>query len=295
MPVGCGPSGNTWPRCPPHAAHITSVRTMPKRRVRLLVDRVLARRRVEGRPAAAGVVLRIRAEELGAATGAAVRPGSKTWSYSPVNGRSVPFSRSTWYCSGVSSARHCSSVFLIFSTLYGLPTGSIVTASRSRRRVLLEEVADDRLLRRLDLVGPADGPRRRRRLDHLGLLRRLARDREHRVGERVERLLRLGLRRLDHQRLRDDEREVDRRRVEAVVHQPLGDVERRDAVLALQRARREHELVHAEPVERQVVRVLQPREQVVRVQHGDLRHLAEPRAVRCGCTRTSGRRRRTGR
>src|SRR3954451_17265577 len=54
-------------------------------------------------------------------------PVSKTWSYSPVNGRSVPFSRSTWYCSGVSSARHCSSVFLIFSTLFGLRNLEIVT------------------------------------------------------------------------------------------------------------------------------------------------------------------------
>ena len=35
----------------------------------------------------------------------------------------------------------------------------------------------------------------------------------------------LGLRRLDHQRLVDDQREVDRRRVEAVVDQPLGDVQ----------------------------------------------------------------------
>src|SRR5436190_7679148 len=47
----------------------------PERRVRLLVDRLLARRRVEGRPAAAGVVLRVGAEELGAATGAPVRAG----------------------------------------------------------------------------------------------------------------------------------------------------------------------------------------------------------------------------
>src|ERR687887_1348912 len=36
------------------------------------LERVPARRLVEGRPAAAGVVLRVRAEELGAAAGAAV-------------------------------------------------------------------------------------------------------------------------------------------------------------------------------------------------------------------------------
>src|SRR6266516_8151123 len=38
-------------------------------------------------------------------------PGSKTWSYSPLNGASVPFSRRTRYCSGVSSARHSCSGF----------------------------------------------------------------------------------------------------------------------------------------------------------------------------------------
>src|ERR671927_419152 len=50
----------------------------------------------------------------------------------------------------------------------------------------------------------------------------------------------LRLRRLDHQRLRDDQREVDRRRVEAVVHQALRDVERRDPVLAFEAAGREY-------------------------------------------------------
>jgi len=65
----------------------------------------------------------------------------------------------------------------------------------------------------------------------------LARDREHRVAELVEHLFRLGLRWLDHQRLGDDEREVDRRRMEAVVHQPFRDVERARAVLALEASR----------------------------------------------------------
>ena len=41
--------------------------------VRLLLDRVVALRRVEGGPAAARVVLRVRLEQLGAAPGAAVR------------------------------------------------------------------------------------------------------------------------------------------------------------------------------------------------------------------------------
>ena len=113
-----------------------------------------------------------------------------------------------------------------------------------------------------------------------GSSRASRRDREHRLDERVERLLRLGLGRLDHQRLWDDEREVDGRRVEAVVHQPLRDVERADPVLALERARAEHELVHAEAVVREVVGLAQPSEHVVRVQHRDLAHLAQARPPR---------------
>ena len=70
-----------------------------------------------------------------------------------------------------------------------------------------------------------------------------------RLGERVERLPRLGLGRLDHQRLVDEQREVDRRRVEAEVEQALGDVERLHPELALRRRAGEDELVHAGAVE----------------------------------------------
>ena len=55
-----------------------------------------------------------------------------------------------------------------------------------------------------------------------------------------------------------------------VVQEALGHVEGGHAVLALERPRREHELVHAEPVVRQVVRVPEQREDVVRVQHRGL-------------------------
>ena len=68
-------------------------------------------------------------------------------------------------------------------------------------------------------------------------------------AKRVERLAGLGLGRLDHQRLVDEQREVDRRRVEAVVEQPLGDVERLHPELALGRLAGEHELVHRPAVE----------------------------------------------
>src|SRR5512144_438192 len=45
--------------------------------------------------------------------------------------------------------------------------------------------------------------------DLLGRLRRLARDREHRIGEAVKRFLGLRLRRLDHERALHDQREID--------------------------------------------------------------------------------------
>ena len=87
----------------------------PVGRVGLLVDRLLAGRRGERGPAAAGVVLRVGVEQLAPQPAQRYVPGSKTWSYSPLNGASVPFSRRTWYCSGVSSARHSCSDFSTFA------------------------------------------------------------------------------------------------------------------------------------------------------------------------------------
>ena len=104
-----------------------------------------------------------------------------------------------------------------------------------------------------------------------------------RLGEGVERLAGLRLRRLHQQRLLHQQREVDRRRVVAVVEQPLGEVERADAQRALHRPAGEHELVHADAVvggrEMLAGRLAQPRQQVVGVQHGGLRRLLQPVAA----------------
>jgi len=48
-------------------------------------------------------------------------PFSRWSQYSPENARSVPFSRATWYCVGVSCSRHSASVFSILR-LTGLPS-----------------------------------------------------------------------------------------------------------------------------------------------------------------------------
>ena len=69
--------------------------------------------------------------------------------------------------------------------------------------------------------------------DQLRSLFAFAGDGQHCFAERVELFLRLTLGRLDHERPRDDQRKVDRRRVEAVIHQTLGDVQRVHVVLCL--------------------------------------------------------------
>src|SRR5207247_3218242 len=146
----------------------------------------------------------------------------KTCSSPPVNARSVPCSGSTRYCSGESSARHSASVL---TTLFGKRSPFLVFACTDRfnvdslprspchrrgtwRGVMLEAVLHHRLLHGAHLVEPPNGSVVGRGADRLRLLRRLADDLAQRVAEGVQRLLRLGLRGLDHQCLRDDEREV---------------------------------------------------------------------------------------
>src|SRR4051794_8330702 len=141
------------------------------------------------------------------------------------------------------------------------------SARPSLTRASLERLADDGALGGARLVEPAHRRRVRRVARDLRVLGALAQDVRDGVGEGVERLLRLRLGRLDEQRLVDEQREVDGRRMEAVVEQPLGEIERPEAEVLLHRRAREHELVHAEPVigGRQVLSdtlLLEPREQV---------------------------------
>jgi len=100
-------------------------------------------------------------------------------------------------------------------------------------------------------------------------LRRFARDRDHCVAGGVELLFRFALRRLDHQGAGDDQGEVDRRRVKAVVHQALGDIQRRDVVLLLLLVVERH-LVQRGGVVRQVIVAAQSGADVIRVQHREL-------------------------
>ena len=82
------------------------------------------------------------------------------------------------------------------------------------------------------LVEAADRGGDGRCVDGVGVGLGLAGDPDHRVAELVQRLLRLRLGGLDHERLLDDQREVDRRGVEAEVEEPLGDVGGRHKIIA---------------------------------------------------------------
>src|SRR5439155_16508249 len=85
----------------------------------------------------------------------------------------------------------------------------------------------------------------------------------------------------DEHALFGDEREVDRRRVEAMVDEPLRDVEGAHAGLPAERGRRRDELVLARAVVRDVVRAREPVLEVVRAEDRVVADLAQPaRAVR---------------
>ncbi len=97
----------------------------------------------------------------------------------------------------------------------------------------------------------------------------LAADRDHRVTEPIELAERLALRRFDHQRARD--RKGNRRRVESVIHQPLGDVGLVDAAPLLQGTQVENHFVRDTAVRTRVehrIVFLEPRLDVVGVQDG---------------------------
>ena len=86
----------------------------------------------------------------------------------------------------------------------------------------------DGMLRGEDIVDTADGRRMRSRLHHVGIGLRLLGYLTHHGDEAVERLLRLVLRRFNHQRLVEQQGEIDRGGMVAVVQQTLGDVHRGD-------------------------------------------------------------------
>src|SRR3954462_3019352 len=109
-------------------------------------------------------------------------PSCLTFQYLPVNARSVPPLRSTSYCSGVSSSRHCSSVLWICSV--AMPRGydarpsnhsRVVTIARMRIAASRGRMAADVLLSALAVAEPAT-------LDHAREVAELARAVAQRLG-----------------------------------------------------------------------------------------------------------------
>src|SRR3954463_10823103 len=56
--------------------------------------------------------------------------------YPPVNGGSVPLRRSTSYCAGVSSSRHCLSVLSVFVLIFPPDPVSLRGTRRRRKRFI---------------------------------------------------------------------------------------------------------------------------------------------------------------
>src|ERR1700689_1544850 len=107
-----------------------------------------------------------------------------------------------------------------------------------KMRIRSEGLADNGALGRGDLVEAAHGCRVGGAACDLWILGCLLEDRGDRIGEGVESLLRLGLRRLDHQGLFDQEGEIDGGGMKTEVEQALGEVERLNLQGLLHRAAR---------------------------------------------------------
>ena len=131
------------------------------------------------------------------------------------------------------------------------------------------------------VVGATDGRVVRRRLDHVGVGLRLFGNLPEGGDEGVERFLALRLGRLDHERLVEEQREVDGRGMETEVEQALGHVEGGDvcrvAVLAAIFGTQavEDKLVLAQAVDRQFVVVFEALLNIVGAQNGQTAHLSD--------------------
>ena len=108
-PVGSGPSSKTCPRCPPHVAHVASVRVMKmERSVSVATAAGFAGAKKLGQPVPDS---NFASDPKSSASQPAHRytPARCSSHNSPLKARSVLFSRSTRYWFGVSSARHSAS------------------------------------------------------------------------------------------------------------------------------------------------------------------------------------------
>ena len=141
------------------------------------------------------------------------------------------------------------------------------------------EDGDEGMLGSGGVVGTADGRVVGRGMEDVGILGGLGGDAVHDVDEGVQRLLALRLRRLDHQGLMEEQREVDGGSVETEVEQTLGDVERRGRLDTLAGTvvdeAVEDELVLADGGDGELIGVLELLLDVVGVEGSDGSYLAD--------------------
>jgi hypothetical protein len=124
-PVGGGPSSKTWPKCPPHFEHSTSVLAMPSDpSFSIFMAFFETGEKKLGQPL---MELNFSPELNRGASQAAQTylPSFLLFQYKPQKGGSVPFCRSTLYCSGVSFRFHSSSVL---GVLLGISTIRLLAA-----------------------------------------------------------------------------------------------------------------------------------------------------------------------
>src|SRR5262245_50249704 len=134
MPVGCGPSSKMCPRCASHRLHTTSVRFMKwlwsGRRV--IASRSASWKKL-GHPQPEWNLVLLSNSFCPQQTHW-YSPSAIEFQYSPVYGDSVPRRRVTSNCSGVSLARHSSSVVTGFSPV-GWPSRGATDADPGRNRI----------------------------------------------------------------------------------------------------------------------------------------------------------------
>src|SRR5690606_25037445 len=100
------------------------------------------------------------------------------------------------------------------------------------------------LFHRFRFVQPSDYLRSRRASEKFRILFCLFTDLDHRIAERIQSFFRFGFRRLNHETLWNDEREVVRWWVETVVNKPLADIQGSNSELLIL-LRSENAFMHA--------------------------------------------------
>ena len=105
----------------------------------------------------------------------------------------------------------------------------------------------------------------RRGVERFGVLMREAGKRTEDLDRLVHGGLGFRFRRLDHERLMDDQREIHCGRMNAVVEQTLGDIERGNAGFLMQPIQRHDELVHTRAGIGHIVDILQRGHHIIRI------------------------------